>query len=64
MPDAKTIGERIATLRKARGISQAELRRRTGANIWRFEVGRYRPRIETLEKIARELDVPMGDLLK
>lgn len=58
------IGERIARLRDERSISQRELKRRTGINIWRIEEGWHTPNIATLEKIAKELDVPVLELLK
>lgn len=58
------IGERIARLREERGMSQRELKRRTGINIWRIEEGWHEPNLATLKKIAKALDVPAFYLLK
>lgn len=58
------IGARIAQVRNERGISQAELRRRTGINVWRIEEGYYNPQIATLSRIATALDIGISKLLE
>jgi transcriptional regulator with XRE-family HTH domain len=56
------IGERIRELREQKEMSQGEIQKRTGllrCHISRVENGRTVPGIETLEKMARALDVPL-----
>ena len=64
METINAVAQNVARVREERGMSQAELRRRTGINVWRIENGHYGPRLETLEKIARELGVEVYELLK
>lgn len=64
MDTIMNIGERIALLREERSISQRELKRRTGINIWRIEEGWHEPNLATIKKIAEALDVPVFYLLK
>ena len=59
------IGDRLKTLREAKHLSQGEIEKRTGllrCYISRVENGHTVPAIETLEKFARALDVPMYQL--
>jgi transcriptional regulator with XRE-family HTH domain len=61
------LGARIKELRKARELSQDELSQRVNIDakhLSRIEVGRSFPSLATLEKIARSLDVEMGDLFE
>ena len=56
------IGERLRTLRKEKKMSQGEIEEKTGllrCYISRVENGHTVPSIETLEKMARALGVPM-----
>lgn len=56
------IGERIRAIREQREISQGDIERSTGllrCYISRVENCHTTPSIETLEKIARSLDIPM-----
>jgi transcriptional regulator with XRE-family HTH domain len=56
------VGDRLRTLRETRNFSQGEIEKRTGllrCYISRVENGHTVPAIETLEKFARALDVPM-----
>jgi transcriptional regulator with XRE-family HTH domain len=56
------IGDRLKELREAKQLSQGEMETRTGllrCYISRVENGHTVPAIETLEKIARALEVPM-----
>lgn len=60
------IGEKIRLLRKKAGLTQKELGQKLGisqAAIGQFETNRSNPQIETLQKIASALDVPVQDLL-
>lgn len=53
------IGKRIATLRKEKGMSQAQLADACGMkapNIARIETGRYSTGLDILSKIAAALD--------
>jgi transcriptional regulator with XRE-family HTH domain len=56
------IGERLKALREHRNMSQGDIEKRTGllrVYISRVENGHTVPPIETLEKFARALEVPM-----
>ena len=60
------VGERLRTLREQRNFSQGEIEKRTGllrCYISRVENGHTVPAVETLEKFARALEVPMYQLL-
>lgn len=59
------IGDRLKTLREAKHYSQGDIEKRTGllrCYISRVENGHTVPAIETLEKFARALEVPMYEL--
>ncbi len=59
------IGERLRALREHRNMSQGDIEKRTGllrVYVSRVENGHTVPAIETLEKIARALEVPMYQL--
>jgi transcriptional regulator with XRE-family HTH domain len=58
-------GDRLRELRKERKFSQGEIEKRTGllrCYISRVENGHTVPAVETLEKFARALEVPMYQL--
>ena len=60
------LGERIALLRRARGLSQAELARRlqiSASAMGMYEQGRREPAVQTLVALARELEVTTDFLL-
>ena len=69
--DAKTdaamrIGQRIRDYRSKAGISQVALASRAGfkpANLSRLESGKHVPSLETLERIASALRVPVVELI-
>jgi transcriptional regulator with XRE-family HTH domain len=59
------IGDRIRALREEKKFSQGEVEKRTGllrCYISRVENGHTVPAIETLEKFARALEVPIYQL--
>jgi transcriptional regulator with XRE-family HTH domain len=59
------IGDRLRRLREVKNFSQAVIEQRTGllrCYISRLENGHTVPGIETLEKMARALEVPMYQL--
>ena len=59
MNERERIGQRIAELRKEKGISQAKLSELTGigtGHIARIELGKYSTGIDTLAKIAEILE--------
>jgi transcriptional regulator with XRE-family HTH domain len=59
------IGERLKALRKQKNMSQGDIEKRTGllrCYISLAENGHSVPAIETLEKIARAMDVPLYQL--
>ena len=59
------IGDRLRELREEKKFSQGEIEKRTGllrCYISRVENGHTVPAVETLEKFARALEVPMYQL--
>lgn len=59
------IGDRLRTLREEKKLSQGDIERRTGllrCYISRVENGHTVPAIETLEKLARALEIPLYQL--
>jgi transcriptional regulator with XRE-family HTH domain len=59
------IGDRLRALREEKKITQGEIEQRTGllrAYVSRVENGHTVPAVETLEKFARALEVPMYHL--
>ena len=59
------LAERIRQLREYKNLSQGDIERRTGllrCYISRVENGHTVPALETLEKFARALDVPLYQL--
>lgn len=62
----KKLGERIASLRKEKKITQVELGFRCEiekSNIRRIESGRTNPTILTLKKISAGIEIPLNELL-
>jgi transcriptional regulator with XRE-family HTH domain len=60
------VGERLRALREQKDFSQGEIEKRTGllrCYISRVENGHTVPSVETLEKFARALEIPMYQLL-
>jgi transcriptional regulator with XRE-family HTH domain len=60
------IGDRLRTLREEKKISQGEIEKRTGllrCYISRVECGHTVPAVETLEKFARALELPLYQLM-
>ena len=56
------IGDRLRLLREQKKLSQGEVEKRTGllrCSISRVENGHTVPAVETLEKFARALEVPL-----
>jgi transcriptional regulator with XRE-family HTH domain len=63
----KALGNRIAAVRRERGITQEQLAEKTGftsITIGYIEQGRRSPRVATLFKIAECLNVSIADLFK
>jgi transcriptional regulator with XRE-family HTH domain len=59
------IGERIRLLRENKKLSQGDIEKRTGllrCYISRVENGHTVPAIETLEKLARSMEIPLYQL--
>ncbi len=59
------IGDRLRALREEKKLSQGDIEKRSGlfrCYISRVENGHTVPAIETLEKLARALEVPMYQL--
>jgi transcriptional regulator with XRE-family HTH domain len=56
------IGERVRVLRDQRNMSQGDVQKRTGllrCYVSRVENGHATPSIDTLERLAQALEVPM-----
>jgi len=56
------IGERLKALRESKGMSQGDIEKKTSllrCYISRVENGHTVPNVDTLEKMARALEVPM-----
>ena len=56
------IGERLKALREQKKLSQGDIEKRTGllrCYVSRVENGHTVPSVDTLEKMARALEVPM-----
>jgi transcriptional regulator with XRE-family HTH domain len=59
------IGDRIRSLRETKELSQGDIEKRTGllrCYISRVENGHTVPALDTIEKIARALEVPLYQL--
>lgn len=57
---------RLAQIRKAKGLSQAQLSKLSGVSriaIARYETGKCSPTLQTLEKLSVALGVPIGELV-
>ena len=62
----KKLGRHIAALREGKSISQAELARscdKDPQSLNRLEKGRINPSVYYLFEIAKELDLPLKDLV-
>ena len=60
------IGDRLKTLREAKDLSQGDIEKRTGllrCYVSRVENGHTVPSLETLEKFARALELPLYHLM-
>lgn len=60
------VGERLRTVREQKELSQGDIEKRSGllrCYISRVENGHTVPAVETLEKLARALDMPLYELL-
>ena len=59
------IGDRLRALREKKNLSQGDIEKKTGvlrSYVSRVENGHTVPSVETLEKFARALEVPMYQL--
>ena len=60
------IGDRLKTLREEKDLSQGDIEKRTGllrCYVSRVENGHTVPSVETLEKFARALELPLHHLM-
>ncbi|MGH9194774.1 MAG: helix-turn-helix domain-containing protein [Acidimicrobiia bacterium] len=63
---AVRIGRRLRELREEKGLTAYEIARRSGIhrpNISRMESGKHVPTVETLDRLARALGVPIATLV-
>lgn len=61
-----TVGEKIKAIRKEKGLSQKEVAEKLGvsqANYSQYEICKRNAKIETLERIANALEVPVENLI-
>lgn len=59
-------GQKIRDLRKKHGITQKALADKLGTspqNLAQYESGKRHPKIETLQKIADALEIPVSDII-
>lgn len=64
-PEETTFGERLKTIRKEKGFTQKSLAKETGLaeiTIRQYEIGRYKPKDEALEKLANVLECDKYEL--
>jgi transcriptional regulator with XRE-family HTH domain len=60
------VGQRLRSIREEKGLSQGDIERRTGlvrCYISRVENGHTVPVVETLEKLAQALEMPLYQFL-
>lgn len=65
-PLHRLIGERVRALRDERGMPRTELARRSGASLTSLnllEGAQVQPSLQTLEAVAKALEVRVADLL-
>jgi transcriptional regulator with XRE-family HTH domain len=63
--NAVIIGDRLRALREEKNLSQGDIEKKTGllrCYVSRVENGHTVPNVETLEKMARALEIPMYKL--
>ena len=63
----KAFGKRLAEVRKSRGITQEALADKldiSAVSVTYLETGRRWPRLITLQRVAKALDVRLEDLFK
>lgn len=63
----KRVAERVVEIRIQRNLSQETLARKARINrvtLARLERALHPPRLDTLERIARALGVPLADLVR
>lgn len=63
---ARRIGERVQQIRQSEGFSVEDLAQRAGLkrpNLSRLEHGKHTPSLETLERVARALNVTVSDIV-
>ena len=63
----RRVAERVVELRRARGLSQEALAKKTGLNrvtLARLERAQHPPNLDTLERIARALRVTIAELVR
>jgi transcriptional regulator with XRE-family HTH domain len=63
----RAFGKRLANIRKQHGLTQEELADKLNISrlsVAYFETGRRWPRITTLKKIAKCLQVDLGDIFQ
>ena len=61
------LGKNLRETRKQLGLTQEEVSQRSGVQageISRIEAGKRDPQVSTVERLAKALDVPPGQLLK
>ncbi|WP_067215678.1 helix-turn-helix domain-containing protein [Marinomonas gallaica] len=65
-PNLNSLGQNLKTVRLAQGLSLSQLASNAGiakSNLSRIEQGEGNPTIETIWRLAVQLNVPFGDLI-
>ncbi len=64
---SKGLGHRLKRLREARGLTQADLAKRAGLHrvyVTQLEIGvKTNPTLDTLQRLAKALRIPIPELL-
>jgi len=64
---AVLLGERIKETRKSKGLSQEELAHKAGyyrTYVGHIETAKYSPSTHTIWRLAKAMDIDLGELLK
>jgi transcriptional regulator with XRE-family HTH domain len=67
MPSVGALGENLRVARERLGLTQEEIGRRSGVHpteVSRIEAGKRDPRVSTVERLARAVEVSPSDLLR
>lgn len=67
IPGVGDLGRNLSAARKKLGLTQEEVGHRSGVHpteVSRIEAGKRDPRVSTLERLAKAVEVPPSELLR